>query len=102
MYTKLTRLGLFSIPHTSAPSLLLTQQTSRSKRYQEPRIPAPHAESAGCRALSGFTPNNSHCRRKESLQLFRIIVREAWDCFSNLAKAPLKEIAFQRDLPNGF
>lgn len=57
MCTKLTRLGLFSIPHTSAPpSLLLTQQTSRSKRYQEARIPAPHAESAGSRALSGLRP----------------------------------------------
>lgn len=56
MCTKSTRLGLFSIPHTSAPSLLLTQQTSRSKRYQEPRIPASHAESAGSRALSGLRP----------------------------------------------
>lgn len=60
--------ALHSIPHTSenksrrfpltysqrcetifAPSLLLTQQTSRSKRHQEPCIPVPHAAFPCCR-----------------------------------------------------
>lgn len=40
--------------------------------------------------------------KAERLQLFRIIVRGAWDCFSNLAKTPLKKIMFQRELPDGF